>query len=64
MPGLKFTFTDTQVTRIKSAVRDKYGDDERTDAQLVKDEIMDHLKSLVRNYEKKIAIDKLNLASF
>ena len=41
-----------------------YGDDERTDAQLVKDEIINHLKSLVSLYEKKVEVAKINLATF
>ena len=64
MAELKFTFTGNQVTRIKKAIRDKYGDDERTDAQLVKDEITNHLKSLVRGYEQKVEVRKINLVKF
>lgn len=64
MAELKFTFTDTQVKRVKGAIRDKYGDDERTDAQLVKDEITNHFKSLVSNYEQRVEVRKINLVKF
>ena len=64
MAELKLTFTDSQVTRIKKAIRDKYGEDERTDSQLIKDEITNHLKSIVVAYEKKVEVAKISLAKF
>ena len=64
MPELKFMLTEAQITRIKKAIRNKYGDDERTDAQLVKDEITNHLKFLVRGYEQEVEVRKINLVKF
>ena len=64
MAELKLTFSDNQVTRIKKAIRDKYGNDERTDNQLMKIDVKNYIISLVRNYEKKVAVAGLNLADF
>lgn len=64
MPELKLTLKDDQISRIKKAVRDKYGDDERTDGQLVKFDMKQNLKSLVQNYEKKVEVSKIKLTDF
>jgi len=65
MAELKLTFTDSQVTRIKAAVKMKYGKtDERTPTQLVQIDIKDYLKSLVREQEQKVEVAKINLTAF
>lgn len=64
MAELKLTLTDSQITRIKKAIRDKYGIDKRKDNQLIKDDMKNYLKSFVRNYEKKVQVSKIKLADF
>ena len=64
MAELKLTFTDSQVTRIKAAIKDKYGDDPRTPNNLVQVELKNYLRSLVRQYEQKIEVKKIKLTEF
>ena len=64
MAELKLTLTDSKITRVKAAINDKYGDDRRTINQLVKDDVKGYLKSLVVQYEKRIAVEKISLADF
>lgn len=64
MAELKLTFTDSQITRIKAAVRAKYGDDPRTPNNLVQVELKTYLKYLVREQEQKAEVSKIEPLEF